>query len=266
MTERLIRQLEAVLARQAPLTIAVSGGVDSMTLAVIAHRALPGRVTVVHAISPAVPRTATERVRAYAEREGWTLITLDAGEFGDRRYRANPVDRCYFCKSNLYNRIRERTDDTIASGTNRDDLSDFRPGLKAAAEIGVVHPYVEAGIGKNDIYAIAAALGLDDLATLPAQPCLASRVETGIAVKPADMEFVNDLEEALTPLVAAGEPLRVRIRRSGVAVEAGTPAKPGAMAEIEAIAGAACAAQGRFFLGVSPYRRGSAFLHGAAHE
>jgi uncharacterized protein len=203
-------------------------------------------------------------VRAHAKREGWDLVVLDAGEFADARYVANPVDRCYFCKSNLYRRIRERTAAVIASGTNRDDLSDFRPGLKAADEIGVVHPYVEAGIAKADIYAIAAALGLYDLAALPAQPCLASRVETGIAIDPDDMAFIGNLEETLTPFVAAGEPLRVRIRRAGVVVEIGAPAGLDAPERIAALAEAACAEEGRRFAGVGPYRRGSTFLRGSA--
>jgi uncharacterized protein len=217
-----------------------------------------------HAVSPAVPPAATARVRAHAEREGWNLVVLDAGEFADARYVENPVDRCYFCKSNLYGRIRERTVDPIASGTNRDDLSDFRPGLKAADEIGVVHPYVEAGIDKAGIYAIAAALGLQDLAALPAQPCLASRVETGIAIDPADMAFIGTLEEALAPFVAAGEPLRVRIRRTGVSVEIGEPAASDALQRVNALAEAACAGEGRRFVGVSRYRRGAAFLRGQA--
>jgi uncharacterized protein len=264
MTDALIRSLEAVLARHAALAVAVSGGVDSMTLAVVAHRARPGQVVMMHAVSPAVPPAATARVRAHAEREGWALVVLDAGEFADERYRANPVDRCYFCKSNLYGRIREHTSAAIASGTNRDDLSDFRPGLKAAAEIGVVHPYVEVGIDKADVYAIAERLGLRDLAALPAQPCLASRVETGIAIDPLDMAFIAALEERLAPLVAAGQPLRVRIRTAGVAVEAGTPTSPDGMERIAALAESACEAEGRRFLGVSPYRRGSAFLRGPA--
>jgi uncharacterized protein len=235
-----------------------------MTLAVVAHRAHPGRVTMMHAVSPAVPPAATARVRAYAECEGWNLVILDAGEFADARYRANPVDRCYFCKSNLYGRIRERTSAVIASGTNRDDLSDIRPGLRAAAEVGVVHPYVEAGIDKAGIYAIAERLGLRDLAALPAQPCLASRVETGIAIDPVDMAFIERLEERLAPLVATGEPLRVRIRAAGVAVEAGAPASPDSLERMAALAKLACSAAGRRFLGISPYRRGSAFLRGPA--
>ena len=108
-----------------------------------------------HAVSPAVPPHATARVRAHAGLEGWNLAVADAGEFADPRYRANPVDRCFFCKSNLYDRIRSVTQATVASGTNLDDLGDFRPGLKAASQRGVVHPFVEAGIDKAAVREIA---------------------------------------------------------------------------------------------------------------
>ena len=81
-----------------------------------------------HAVSPAVPPEATERVRRTADAEGWRLTILDAGEFADRDYIANPINRCYFCKSNLYARIRRETEGPIAAGTNTDDLNDFRRG------------------------------------------------------------------------------------------------------------------------------------------
>ncbi len=101
-------ELAAVLDKLAPAAIAVSGGVDSMTLAVFAHRHLGSdRIQMMHAISPAVPPEATARVRRYAEAEGWRLAVLDAGEFADRDYIANPVNRCYFCKTNLYDAIAE---------------------------------------------------------------------------------------------------------------------------------------------------------------
>ena len=103
----------------------------------------------VHALSPAVPVAATARVREMSEREGWDLREMGAGEFADPDYRANPYNRCYFCKSNLYRSIRTITDRRIASGANLDDLSDYRPGLQAAAERGVVHPFVEAAIDKK---------------------------------------------------------------------------------------------------------------------
>ena len=102
----------------------------------------------VHARSPAVPLAATQRVRELAAQEGWNLEEINAGEFVDRDYRTNPYNRCYFCKSSLYRSIRALTERRIASGANVDDLSDYRPGLQAAAEQNVVHPFIDAGIDK----------------------------------------------------------------------------------------------------------------------
>lgn len=256
---RLTGILAGILAGHGPLVIAVSGGVDSMTLATIAHRTHPQTTEMVHAVSPAVPAHATLRVSAYAEREGWTLRITDAGEFADPRYRANPVDRCYFCKTNLYGRIRSLSDRVIASGTNVDDLGDFRPGLRAAAESGVVHPYVEAGIDKAGVRALARGLSLFDLAELPAQPCLASRIETGIAVEADDLAFVEEVERRLSADLPEGATVRCRVTRAGIAVELGEESL-GKAKLMGALAGELCAAAGRSFSGVRPYRVGSAFL------
>jgi pyridinium-3,5-biscarboxylic acid mononucleotide sulfurtransferase len=252
------RRLIGILARHGHLVIAVSGGVDSMTLATIAHRAHRQATGMVHAVSPAVPPRATQRVQAYADREGWTLRIIDAGEFSDPRYRANPVDRCYFCKTNLYGRIRALTDRVIASGTNVDDLADFRPGLRAAEETGVVHPYVEAGIDKAAVRALARGLSLTDLAELPAQPCLSSRIETGIAVDADDLAFVDDVERRLAADLPTGATVRCRVTRAGIAIELGEDSlRHGA--PLAALAAELCATTGRRFLGVRPYRTGSAF-------
>ena len=251
--------LVAALDRHPRLAIAVSGGVDSMTLAHVAHRHSRTPATMVHATSPAVPAAARARVEAHAARYGWALRVLDAGELADARYRANPIDRCYFCKTNLYDRIREHTADTIASGTNADDLSDFRPGLKAAAEHGVVHPYVEAGLDKGAVYAIAASLGLADLERLPAQPCLASRVETGIAIDADDLEFIDAVESRLAAQLPQGAVIRCRVTHAGVAIELGEVSAT-AREVADAIGRAACAGAGRAFVGVRGYARGAAFL------
>lgn len=266
-------RLVEILNRAGRAAIAVSGGVDSMTLAHIAARRSTAPVDMFHAVSPAVPPHATERVRAHAERFGWRLHVVGAGEFDDPDYLRNPLNRCYFCKTNLYARIRaalgSRSDAVVCSGANLDDLGDFRPGLGAAAEQGVRHPFVEAGIGKRDIRRLAADFGLDDLAELPAQPCLASRVETGLAIEPDALALIDRVEQALAAALA-GEvdgpaDFRCRLTREGVRLEL-----PPALAAAptprvrEAVAAAAreILAAERPFAGVGPYRRGSAFLQG----
>ena len=259
-----MQALHDALERHADLAIAVSGGVDSMVLAHVAWRRAPERVTMVHATGPAVPASAGERVRRHAARHGWPLVLLDAGEQQDARYRANPVDRCYYCKTNLYARIRSITTAAIASGTNRDDLDDFRPGLRAADEHGVVHPYVEAALRKADVYAMAASLGLDDLEQLPAQPCLASRVETGLAIEAADLAFVDTVEAQLAAVVGSRAVIRCRVTHAGVVVELGD-ADPAVVARATELAASACTAAGRPFRGVRRYVRGAAFLRGVAH-
>ncbi len=248
--------LAPILANLPGLAIAVSGGVDSMTLAHAAHRAgVPG-VIVVHALSPAVPEEATARVRRHVARFGWCLIEVDAGEFADPAYRANPVNRCYFCKSNLYARLTHVTTGPIAAGTNLDDLGDYRPGLIAAAEHRVRHPFVEAGMDKSAVRALAREFDLADIAALPAQPCLSSRIESGIAISAADLAFVADMERALAVHAPPGADLRCRVTHGGIVVEAPAPSEA-----MQRMAGDLCQAARRHFLGFRPYRRGAAFLH-----
>jgi len=254
-------KLGAILDTFSELAIAVSGGVDSMTLATFAHRLAPQRISVVHAVSPAVPAAATRRVRDLAAEEGWALTVTSTGEFEDRRYRDNPADRCYFCKVNLYDRIRALTSRRIASGANLDDLADYRPGLTAAAERDVVHPFVEAGMGKPAVRALARSIGLPEIAELPAQPCLASRVQTGIAIDAGDLTFIERVEARLAAQAPTGATVRCRITRDGVVVEIGDELAQAAdifAAEV----GALCRAEGRPFAGVRPYRRGAMFERG----
>jgi uncharacterized protein len=252
--------LNAVLGRYPRLAIAVSGGVDSMTLAHAAHRLGIAELVMVHAISPAVPGHATARVRAHAAGSGWELLLVNAGEFDDPAYRANPVNRCYFCKTNLYGRIAKVTGAPIASGANLDDLSDYRPGLQAAAEHAVLHPYIEAGMDKQAVRRLARQFGLADLSELPAAPCLSSRVETGLAIRAEDLAFIDAMERLLLPQVPPGADLRCRITHAGVVIEA-SETEAARTAELIATARDLCREKGRLFAGLRPYRRGAAFLH-----
>ena len=258
--------LQAVLAHIGAGAIAVSGGVDSMTLATVAGRTRPGSFVMVHAVSAAVPSSATGRVRRHARREGWRLRVVEAGEFADADYRRNPVDRCFYCKSALYRTLDGLTDGVVCSGTNLDDLGDYRPGLAAAAERGVRHPLVEAGIDKAGVRAIARRLALDDLAELPASPCLSSRVETGIGIDPDTLRLVDAMERWVRRRFGI-ETVRCRVRQSGVVVEVDAPdldkLAPDDRHTIgQTVAGRLRAAGYDGAVSVAAYRRGSAFVGG----
>lgn len=230
-------------------------------MATVAHRELPVAPLMVHALSPAVPPAATQRVRELALQEGWHLEEIAAGEFADSNYLANPYNRCYFCKANLYRSISTLTDRRIASGANVDDLSDYRPGLQAAAEREVVHPFVEAGIDKAVIRQIARAYRLQQYAELPAQPCLASRVETGFPIRVTDLGFIDDCESVLRRTLGEQSTVRVRMRFAGVYVELGEmPGSETMRAALEEKARKLCHASGYRFMGLTAYRRGSAFV------
>ena len=216
-----LERLKSVLLAFDRCAVAVSGGVDSLTLARIAHDALGNNVTMYHAVSPAVPAEATQRVRALAQQYGWRLEVIDAGEFDSEDYMRNPVNRCFFCKTSLYDAIQaiaKQTRAQILSGTNTDDLGEYRPGLEAAKQHDVRHPFVEAGISKADVRALARQLGMDDVAELPAAPCLSSRVETGIAIDSETLKAIHTTEK-LVGAQLKPKTVRCRVRATGVVIE-----------------------------------------------
>lgn len=261
MTEPLDR-LIAVLDELGDVIIAVSGGVDSMTLAHVARERSTAAARMFHAVSPAVPAHATARVRDHAARHGWDLIVSDAGEFNDPDYLRNPVNRCYFCKSNLYARLHAELADAggvVCSGTNLDDLGDFRPGLGAAAEQGVRHPFVEAGIDKAGLRAIAADFGLSDIAALPAQPCLASRVETGLPIVPTQLDLVDRIERRVAESIGPGD-IRARVTHTGIRVEVPEASLSAVSPDLQSQLRKMAADAGQDWVGVTAYRRGSAFI------
>lgn len=257
-------RIDAALRDMGRIALAVSGGVDSMTLAHVAGRLADADCVLYHAMSPAVPAEATARIRRHAQAGGWRLEVLNAGEMQDPDYLANPVNRCFFCKTNLYSRIAAATDRTIVSGANVDDLGDYRPGLDAARIRHVRHPWIEAGIGKATIRRLAHDLGLDDLAELPASPCLSSRIETGIPVTGERLALIAEAEDLVRAELGDGT-LRCRLRADGVVVELEDRLLAAVTAGLDA--------QLRDLLGrhgmgqparIERYRRGSAFLQDVA--
>lgn len=266
-TERALLAVQQALtapAASCALAIAVSGGIDSLTLAVVAHRTPGVNAAMYHAVSAAVPAEATQRVEAMAAREGWRLHCIDAGELRQERYVANPVNRCLHCKRSLYTTIAAHTDAQIASGANLDDLGDYRPGLDAARESAVRHPYIESGIDKATIRALARRLGLGVLSELPASPCLSSRVETGIAIATPMLGGIDRAERYLRHVVAAVD-VRCRVRASGVVIEIDestlntlSETRRDELAEaVRALVAAPTLDRPPVF---APYRRGSAFI------
>lgn len=214
-------QLVSILHTFDRAAVAVSGGVDSLTLARFAHNVLGDKVTMFHAVSPAVPEEATQRVRALAQAYGWQIKIIDAGEFSSPDYMRNPVNRCFFCKTSLYSAIAaiaKQTRAQILSGANIDDLSEYRPGLEAAKQHDVRHPFVEAGISKADVRALARRAGMDDIAELPAAPCLSSRVETGIAIDAVTLKAIHATEQLVGAELKA-KTVRCRVRANGVVIE-----------------------------------------------
>ncbi|OED40737.1 hypothetical protein AB833_11840 [Chromatiales bacterium (ex Bugula neritina AB1)] len=263
------RLSELLVARQGVLRIALSGGIDSLTLMTLAAEIRAWPTIAMHAVSPAVPAEATERCRELASRFNWSLVELNADEFSNPQYVSNPVNRCYYCKSSLFDRIIEGVtagcDDigTLATGTNADDLGDYRPGLQAASERNVWQPYVEANINKAAIRCLARELNLGALAELPAQPCLSSRVATGIAIDARDLRFIHQVEKAVAASTEAGD-IRCRVTDTGIVVQ--LPAGSSGLvdsdkrADIAILVQKMCAQHNRRFKGIEPYRMGSAFL------
>lgn len=225
MSAALLDRLHHVLATARPRIIACSGGIDSLLLAFVAHRVDPQATRIAHAVSPAVQQEGTLRVREWARRTGFALEVIESGEFDDEQYLSNPANRCYHCKSHLYASLRaiaskvglENEGAVILSGTNLDDLGEYRPGLQAAAEAGARHPYVEARLGKADIRSLARYLGLD-FAELPASPCLSSRLYTGTRVTPGRLRAVEAGEQLIRQSIGIGT-VRCRVREAEILIE-----------------------------------------------
>lgn len=221
MTDRLA-ELRHVVRTFTTALVGYSGGVDSALLAVVLRQEL-GRERCLAVIgrSASYPEVQWRAAREVAERFDVPVLEIDTAELDDPEYLANPTNRCFFCKTELWRRLgavaAERGFAVICDGTNADDLGEHRPGRAAGVAAGVRSPFAEAGLTKADIRAAARALGLPNW-DAPAAPCLSSRVQYGLRITPERLGQVERGEAFLRALGVRGD-LRVRHRGDTARVE-----------------------------------------------
>jgi pyridinium-3,5-biscarboxylic acid mononucleotide sulfurtransferase len=236
-------QLEARIAELPSAIVAFSGGVDSSLVAAVAARVLGERALAVTAVSPALASGELDGARSVAASVGITHRVVRTDELSRAEYRRNDRFRCYHCKTELYDRLVQIAADdgyaAVLSGANADDMSDWRPGLTAAAEHGVLHPLLECGIDKATVRSLARELAVPS-AEKPASPCLASRLPYGTEVTPETLAQVDRAEAAVKAL--GFRELRVRHYGSLARVELAAEDLPRGLSGAEALVAAVLAA------------------------
>jgi len=192
--------------------VAFSAGVDSSFLLDAAHRAIPDGVIAVMVLGAMVPSRDVEEARDFCEERGIRLLMLQAEEFSVPEFAGNVPERCYHCKKNIFNRILQAAAENgirhILEGSNSDDLGDYRPGMRALAELGIESPMLDCGLNKAEIRALA---GMNRVKAWdkPAGACLATRVPFGIDLTPELLGLIEKAEYALADLGFTGGRVRV---------------------------------------------------------
>jgi len=226
--DALAQRLEAYFSQQSGAIVAYSGGVDSALLAYIAHRALGDRMVAVLSDSPSLSRRELGNAVAFAEKHGIPLKVVHTQELDDPFYRANQGNRCYYCKKELFEKLKDlqrQLDASLAGtswplyyGMNQDDLGDHRPGHQAAKEADIRAPYVMFGIDKSAIRSICTFYGLD-IANKPPMPCMSSRIAYGESVTAEKLEQVEKAEDFIYNLGISV----FRVRHHGVTARIEVP-------------------------------------------
>ncbi len=251
--------LRAIFADMPSVLVCFSGGVDSAFVLKVAYDVLGDRALGMTALSPALPEREREEAGALAKELGVPHVLVDSHEIDDPQYAANPTNRCYFCKSELYNVARREAERrgiaVVVNGTNLDDLGDHRPGLDAAREAGVRAPLVEAGLTKADVRRCAQLVDLR-VWNKPAAACLASRIPYGTGVTHTRLRQIDRAETALKDLGL--RQVRVRYHDTLARVEV-APAELDRAFSLRAEISAACKAAGFTYatLDLDGYRLGS---------
>lgn len=185
------------------LAVAYSGGVDSTFLVKVAYDVLGDRVIAVTATSSTYPKRELNDAITFIEQIGAKHIVIESEELEIEGFNKNPVDRCYYCKKELFEKIwkvaKAHGIEYVADGSNFDDLNDFRPGMKAACELNVVSPLKVAGLTKEDIRKLSKELGLPTW-DKPAFACLSSRIPYGERITKEKLSMIEKAEEYLLEL------------------------------------------------------------------
>jgi uncharacterized protein len=215
-----LEHLRRVVSSLDGAVVAFSGGTDSALVAAVAAEQLGTRALAVTAVSPSLPPGELAEARAFAERVGIRHRSVRTRETEREEYLSNGADRCYHCKSELYGVLGrvalEEGLPAVVSGANLDDLGDYRPGLRAAAEREVRHPLVEAGFTKQDVRDAARDLGLPSW-DKPASACLSSRIPHGVRITVEELSRVGRAERALKEL--SFRQVRVRVHGDVARIE-----------------------------------------------